>query len=242
MRATRWHAGRKEGRRMPTKRKLLPLILLLSPFTALAAVYIEPRLSVMHAAEISNVSDIGTIERPDRNKVIPGIALGCEISPRVRVELRYTSIGSSKFHQIYPTWQLLGGAILPPTYPIAYARKTQLYSFAVPVRVAERGAFTLWLAPIVHLEHTHTTLAGTVFHPLPEVTRPAVFPPVVIDPIREFVPVRFYDKARNSYHAGGELSAHYRLNPHTALTASYTYAPLGQFKAHLFGGGVEIKF
>lgn len=226
---------------MPTKRKLLLLILLLSPLAAQAAVYIEPRLSVMHATEISTVSDIGTIERPDRNKVILGIALGYEISPRFRAEVRYTAIGSSNFHQIYPTWLLLGGAILPPTYTVAYARKTQLYSFAVPVRVVERGAFTLWLAPSVHLEHTRTTLAGTVFQPLP-VPRVAVWPPAVIDPIREFVPIRFYDKAMNGFHAGGELSARFRLNPHTALTASYTYAPLGQFKAHLFGGGVEIKF
>lgn len=32
------------------------------------------------------------------------------------------------------------------------------------------------------------------------------------------------------------------LASRTGLTASYTYAPLGQFKAHLFGAGVEIRF
>lgn len=226
---------------MQSQFKLLPLFLLLS-LAGRSTVYVEPRLSSMHASEISNISSIGTIERPDRHKVVPGIALGYEISPRIRGELRYTAIGSSKFETIYPTWQALAGAILPPTYPVSYARKTQLYSVAVPIRLAGRGAFSLWLTPLLHLERTHSTLGGTVFRPLPEAVRPAVWPPAVIDPIREFVPVRFYDKVSNSFHTGGELSARYRFNPRVALTASYTYAPLDQFKAHLVSSGLEMRF
>ncbi len=232
--APRWHAPGNGASAMLTKTKLLlSLLILVLTGTAHAAFYADLRLSHLTVQGTPEIGDIGVETGSDLPELSATIALGYELSKRANLELRYTHLGDLTVDKIspYPTvFPLKPGEVVPfVTSTYGFKQRTSLLAVALPFQLWGQDKFSLHLTPLLQCERADVELLAGSLPALPNANT---------------VPVGtvFYRRSTTELHAGIELDLGYRLTPRTRLHFNYTYSPLSNFDAHLFGTGLEVKF
>ncbi|MBI2515378.1 MAG: hypothetical protein HYV95_00530 [Opitutae bacterium] len=202
------------------------------PLAARCAVYVEPRASILHLSGTPEVGVLVSKVSFDTPSTAAGLGLGWEISPTVRIEFRYTDIGTVKADvlstQILPP---LTGTQLVALHEYEFSQRSRLWSVALPIRVWARDRLMLHFTPLIHCENTKTNLVRID----PQFGIPENPPPPVIRTVAN-------RSNSTALHPGAELSLAYGVAEHFSLTAYYTYAPLKNLDAHLFGLGLGLSF
>jgi len=213
----------------------LPLLLLsvVLPCAAQAQFYLEPRLAYQHVSGTPNIGDIGKVLESDEPAVAPGIALGYALSPRLRLEVRYVSLGNLVVAKLSPNYQIfpVTGPLLPVLRKYEYAQRTDLFAAALPVQVFSSGRASLRLAPLLQLESADVTLTDII-------DIMSAQPNVLSLPYRTV----YLHRTTTEVHAAAEVSFDYSISDRTTFVLHYTYSPLSNFDAHLFGVGLGVKF
>lgn len=213
---------------MKTTHRLLALSVLLLPLAVRAAVYIEPRVSLLEIAGTPSIGDLGTPIDQDFPRATGSLAVGVELTSRVKLELRYTGMGELRVMKVSPTWQVFPGDVLLPTLrKYEYVQRTDLLAVALPWRAIERNGWSLLLVPMLQAERARVELAD-------------IIDVMSIDFLPQRVP--FHHRNDESVRFAGELSLGYAVNDRITAVLHYTYSPLRNFDAHLFGTGIGIKF
>lgn len=218
---------------MTIKTNLLLLTLLVTPLVGRATFYLEPRVSYLSISGTPNIGDIGRKRSEDISRASPSIAVGYEISPRFNLEFRYTRLGevvinkSSATRSIFPG----GEVILPATRDYKFAQDSDLVGLAMPWRLGAQERLAFFVTPIVQLEVSEIKLTEEVFDATPTSgSGPG--------PRTELI----LKRSKTSFNVAAEFAAHYAISDRISARLSYTFSPLKNFQAHLFGFGVGAKF
>jgi hypothetical protein len=107
-----------------------------------------------------------------------------------------------------------------------YDQSTDLYTVALPVKLVDRGAFSLSVAPLLHLEHSEFVFRNSGVNTL---LLPGPLPII-------------YRDTRTELHLGGELKLAYRFNANVGAHIYYSYSALEAYDAQLFGAGLDFRF
>lgn len=214
---------------MTIKPVLLSLVTSLAATAASAAVYIDVRASKLEVSGTPSIGDVGQkLDQEDLPSSAFTFTVGYEFTPVIGAELRYTSIGDVRISK-----RASSGAIFPGTGPVIqaqtfylYEQSTQLYTFALPFRVIERGGFSASLTPLVHLERSDFTFTNTGVNTL---LLPGPLPII-------------YQDTRTKLHFGGEVQLAYRFNAHVGASVTYSYSAFEAYDAQLIGAGLEFRF
>ncbi len=213
---------------MTIKPVLLSLLTSLAATAASAAVYIDVRASKLEISGTPSIGDVGEkLDQEDLPSSAFTFTVGYEFTPVIGAELRYTSLGDVRISK-----RAASGAIFPGTGPVIqaqtfylYEQSTQLYTFALPFRVVERGGFSASVTPLVHFERSDFTFTNTGVNTL----LPGPLPVI-------------YRDTRTKVHVGGEVKLAYRFNAHVGANVFYSYSALEAYDAQLFGAGLEFRF
>lgn len=213
---------------MTIKPVLLSLVTSLAATAASAAVYIDVRASKLELSGTPSIGDVGQkLDLEDLPSNAFTFTVGYEFTPVIGAELRYTSLGDVRISKLAPS-----GAVFPGTGPVIqaqtfylYEQSTQLYTFALPFRVVERGGFSASVTPLVHLERSDFTFTNTGVNTL----------------LPGPLPIIFRD-TRSKVHVGGEVKLAYRFNANIGASLSYSYSALEAYDAQLIGAGLEFRF
>lgn len=212
---------------------LLSLSLLaLAATTAPAAFYADLRASHLALQDTPDIGDIGAKTGSDLSPLSLTFAVGYELSPRVDLQLRYTHLGNITINKVSPyatVFPLKPGEVSATVVTnYIFKQRTNLFSLALPFQIWEKEKLSLRLTPLLQLETAKVELGfgGTM---LPYVSS---------------VPVGtvFHRRSTTELHAAGEIALGCRLSESARAYLHYTYAPLSNFDAHLFGTGLELKF
>lgn len=209
---------------------LVSFVLTVTNGVARPSFYVEPRVSYLHVPGTPNVGDLGIARSTDIDRAAPSLVLGCELAPRVAVELRYTALGDVAVRKTFPFFTIFPPIPLPFDSSIAIARsyryeqETSVAALALPLQLVSTSKLRAHLTPLLQRADAKIDL----FETSPNVL---VVPPGIIHHRRE-TPVR----------AGGEISAAYTLGARAGVSIHYTYLPLPGFDAHLFGAGLNWRF
>lgn len=216
---------------MPTKTKLLIVLLLLTlAGTGRASFYIDLHLSHLSVQDTPEIGDIGHTLAEDLPETGFSLALGTTLTPRVNAEFRYTHLGDLNITKVSPIWTIFppqGEVVLPAERYYRLNQSSQLFSFALPIKLVEKGRCSLALTPLLHLEHTEIAVHDLY---------------VNANVVTGFAPVPAYESNRTKLHFGTELNFGYRPTPKLKLSLLYSYSLLETYDAHLFGTGLELEF
>jgi hypothetical protein len=130
---------------MTIKPLLFSLLTLGVATAASAGIYVDFRASKLEISGTPSIGDVGEkLDLEDQPSSAFTFTVGYEFTPVIGAELRYTSLGDVRISKRAPS-----GAIFPGTGPVIqaqtfylYEQSTQLYTFALPFRVVERGGPT----------------------------------------------------------------------------------------------------
>lgn len=231
---------------MSIKLRFLLVLLLAAPCLGHAAFYVEPRVSWLNFSGTPNIGDLGWVAQADEPDVAPTLALGYEISPRFRMELRYTSVGTFDYRKFAPSSAIFPGdqISLPYVRPYEYHQRTQLYTVALPIRLFENKQLSLALTPLAVVDDSEIEIADYVYLGLPVTIQTAdagsyIWP-------APFAPgnSRRVLRTENSLHlrAGAELTLRYACTDKLALTAHCNWSSLRTVDLLSYGAGVEFRF
>lgn len=213
---------------MTIKPVLLSVLAVAAATATRAAVYVDVQVSKLEISGTPAIGDRGAKLNDDLPSDALTLAVGYEVSPRIAMEARYTHIGDGRTYKVAPSSSIFppsGGVDLPVMTYYFMDQSTDLYTVALPFKVVDRGAFSVSVAPLLHLEHSkfvftnagvNTLLPG----PLPVIHR----------------------ETRTELHLGGELKLAYRFNANVAAHVSYSYSALEAYDAQLLGAGLEFRF
>jgi hypothetical protein len=195
---------------------------------AVGAFYIEPRVSFLGLSESPKINDVGREISHDKPSVVPGIDFGYELSSRLNLELRFTSLREITVNKLSNSSQILpgDGAFLTvlTTYDLSY--ESHLFTAALPIKLID-DKLSVSITPLLILER-----AEYVLHRPPQ-------------PYESALPGyngRIYARKDSNVGGGAELSASYKLNDHVSASVHYSYSVLDSFEAHLFGAGFVFRF
>lgn len=213
---------------MTIKPVFLSLLTSLAATAASAAVYIDVRAAKLELTGTPEIGDVGVTLSEDRPSTAVTFAVGYELTPRVAAELRYTHLGDAHAYKLAPT-----ATTFPTTDPVAqvqtyyyFDQSSDLYSFALPIKVVDRGAFAVSIAPLLQLERAQFVFTNAGVNTL---LLPGPLPVI-------------YRNTRTKLHLGGELKIAYRFNANVGASLSYGYSALEAYDAHLIGAGLEFRF
>ena len=218
---------------MTIKTNLLLLTLLVTPLVGRATLYLEPRVSYLSISGTPNIGDIGRKVSEDISRASPGIAVGYEISPRLNVEFRYTRLGEMTINKVSSTRSIFPGqeVILPATRNYKFTQDSDLVGLAMPWRLGAKERLAFFVTPIVQIEFSEIKLTEEVFDATPTSgSGPG--------PRTELI----LKRSKSTLNVAAEFAAHYEINERLFARVSYTFSPLKNFQAHLFGFGVGAKF
>lgn len=232
---------------MTIKLRLLSLVLLAAPCLAPAAsFYVEPRVSWLKLSGTPNIGDSGWVYQADEPDVAPTIALGYEISPRVRVELRYTTVGKFNYRKFAPSSAIFPGdqVSLPYVRPYEYSQRTRLYTVALPFRVFEQKRFSVSLTPQLIADDSTVEVADYIYLGLPVTILATdvstyLFPPSFVPGNNRRV-LRHEDGMK--LRAGAELQLRYACTDRFGITAHANWTSLRTVDLFTYGAGVEFRF
>jgi len=213
---------------MTIKPVLLSLLASVAATAASASVYVDVSVAKLEISGTPSIGDLGKKLDADLPSSAFTFTVGYEFTPVIGAELRYTSIGDVRLSKVAPT-----GAVFPTSGPVIQAQtfylfeqSTQLYTFALPFRVVERGGFSASVTPLVHLERSDFTFTNTGVNTL---LLPGPLPVI-------------YRDTRSQLRFGGEVKFAYRFNTNVAASLSYSYSALEAYDAQLIGAGLEFRF
>ncbi|MBA4137668.1 MAG: hypothetical protein C0518_10165 [Opitutus sp.] len=207
-------------------------LLVILPVATRAAVYIEPRLSLAEFSGTPSIGDFGVPLESASPRLGGSLAVGTHLTSRVRIELRFTTMGEISVLKESPNWHVIPGeVILPAVRPYEFRQQTQLLSLALPLQLLAHRGWTLCLVPILQAERSRVELIDQLF-PLP-----AGYQPLILR--RDEL---IHRETREEVAASAEIELGYQLNERVIAIVHYTYAPLATVNAHLFGAGVGVKF
>jgi hypothetical protein len=219
---------------IPMKNKLILLSLaLLLPCSAGAAIYVEPRMSFLDIKGTPSIGDIGQVTRSDTPEVAPGIGVGYELASRVKLELRFTYLGTIELRKFSPIYSIFppgpADAVLTVIRPYEYKETSRLFSLAVPVTVVKTGRVSLALTPLLHAHDSNIELVDLF---------------TVLENGLSVVPGRHVIRRENDavIRPGGELAFDFAFDRHLTFSLHYSYSELKTFNAHLVGGGLRWRF
>lgn len=231
---------------MPIKQRLLLLSLLLAPCLAHAAFYLEPRVSWLKFSGTPNIGDRGWVARSDEPEVVPTLAVGYELSPRLRLELRYTPLGDFTSYRFAPSAAIFPGdeVSLPYVRPYEYRQRTDLYTVALPIRMLDHKRLAVSVTPLLIADDSDVEVADYVYYNLPVILDRAdagafIWPGPTVPATNRRV-LRHSDKV--NLRLGGELALRYSCTDKLALTAHCNWSNLRTADLLAFGGGVEFRF
>lgn len=192
---------------------------------ATSAVYLDVRAAKLAVSGTPSIGDDGQKISDDLPSNAFTIAVGYEINSRLSLEARFTHFGDIRIRKAVP---LVPADIEfpPPALFYTYRQSTELYTLALPIQAFKRGAFSVSVSPLAHLEHSQYTIADA-----------GVNMPVPTGPSAVLV-----HRTRQSLRAGGEVKAAYRINQNLTADVSYSYSNLQAFGAHLIGAGLSYHF
>lgn len=213
---------------MTIKPVLLSVLAVAAATATSAAVYVDAQVSKLEISGTPAIGDRGAKLNDDLPSSAFTFAVGYEISPRLALEARYTHIGDGRTYKVAPSSSIFppsGGVDLPVMTYYFMDQATDLYTVALPFKVVDRGAFSVSVAPLLHLEHstfvfTNAGVNALLPGPLPVIHR----------------------ETRNELHLGGELKFAYRFNANVGASVTYSYSALEAYDAHLIGAGLEFHF
>lgn len=211
--------------------KLKPLVLFLLASTAAvaacAAVYIDVHIGKPELSGTPEIGDVGTMLAEDLPSTALTLAVGCEITPRAALEVRFSDFDDLTVYKVAPS-----GALFPTPDPVTQAvtyyyfnQSTTLFTLALPFKLVDRRPFTLSVAPLLHVERSKFAFTNASVNTL----------------LPGPLPVLFLDR-RAELHAGGELKLGCRLTPHFGASLSYSLSALEAYDLHLFGAGLGWRF
>lgn len=231
---------------MRIKQHLLLLSLLLAPCLAHAAFYVEPRISWLNFTGTPNIGDRGWVARSDEPDNAPTLALGCELSPRVRLELRYTSLGDFTSYRFAPSAAIFPGdeISLPYVRPYEYRQRTNLYTVALPIRILDQKRLAVSVTPLVIADDSDVEVADYVYYTTPVILDRAdagayIWPGPTVPALNRRV-LRHSDKT--ALRVGGELALRYACTDKVALTAHCNWSNLRTGDLLSYGAGLEFRF
>lgn len=202
--------------------------------TAQAAVYVDARVSYLDIAGSPSIGDIGTPLESDLSDRAYSFAVGTTLTPRLRLEARFTDLGNSKITKVSPIWAIMPpipDVYLPAQRYYRYEQSTRLYSLALPVEVWSRQRFSLVLTPLIHAEESRIAIDDLYIN---VATIQGLLLPQP--------PLRYLDSTRTRVRLGGEAGFAFRATERVKLTFTYAYANLQAYDAHLFGAGLGWDF
>lgn len=203
---------------------VLALSSVVAPATS-ASVYLDVRAAKLAVSGTPSIGDDGQKISDDLPSNAFTIAFGYTLNARVSLEARFTRIGDIRIRKAVPLVPV-DIEFPSPTLFYSYRQATKLYTLALPVQAFKRGAFSLSVSPLAHLEHSRYTIADAgVDMPVP--TGPSAI---------------LLSRTRQSLRAGGEVSAAYRINQNLTADVSYSYSNLQAYGAHLIGAGLTYRF
>lgn len=214
---------------MTIKPVLLSLLALGAASAASAAIYVDVHASKLEIAGTPAIGDRGAKLSDDLPSSAITFAVGYEISPRIAIEARYTSIGDGRTYKVAPSSSIFppsGGVDLPVLTYYFMDQSTDLYTLAVPLKVVDRGAFSLSVAPLLHVERSEFVFRNAGVNTL---LLPGPLPII-------------HRETRTELRFGGEVKLAYRFNPNVAASLSYSYSALEAYDAQLIGAGLEFRF
>jgi len=231
---------------MSIKLRFLCLLLSAAPCLTHAAFYVEPRVSWLNFSGTPNIGDLGWVAQADEPDIAPTLALGYEISPRIRLELRYTSVGKFDYHKFAPSSAIFPGdqISLPYVRPYEYHQRTQLYTLALPIRLMESKRFAVALTPLAIADDTEVEIADYVYLGLPVTIQTAdvgsYLWPAPFAPGNNRRVLRREDGTH--LRAGAELTLRYTCTEKLAVTAHCNWANLRTTDLLSYGAGLEFRF
>lgn len=231
---------------MTIKSSLFALLVSATATATSAAVYVEPRVSWLDISGTPNIGDRGWTAQADEPDVVPTLVVGYELSPRVCLELRYTSVGTIDHRKFAPSSAIFPGdeVYLPYVRPYEFHQRTQLYTIAVPIRMAEHKRVTVTLTPLIVAEDSEIEVADYVYLDLP-VTIQASDASVSTWPY-PFAPGNNRRVLRREdgikLRAGAEIAVRYAVTPTLAVTAHCSWLNLRSADLFTYGPGLEFRF
>lgn len=199
----------------------------ISATAASAAVYIDVSAAKLEISGTPNIGDVGKKLSDDLPSNAFTLAVGYEFTPRVALEARFTSLGDTHVAKVAPSTAIfpgeVGATVLTYYY---YDQSTDLYTVALPIKLVDRGAFSLSVAPLLHLEHSKFVFRNSGVNTL---LLPGPLPII-------------YRDTRTELRLGGELKLAYRFNENIGAHVYYSYSALEAYDAHLVGAGLDFRF
>jgi hypothetical protein len=213
---------------MKLKTFALSLLVSTAAIAASAAVYIDVRVGKLELSDTPEIGDVGAVLGEDLPSTAFTLAVGYEITPRAALEARFSDLGDFTVYKVAPS-----GGLFPTPGPVPLAvtyyffeQSTTLFSLALPIKLVDRGPFTLSVAPLLHLERSKFVFTNAGVNTL-----------LLPGPL----PVLYRD-TRTEFHAGGEMKLGYRFTPHIGASLSYSLSALEAYDAHLIGAGFDWRF
>lgn len=192
-----------------------------------AAVYIDVSEAKLEISGTPSIGDIGKELDDDLPSSAFTLAIGYELTPRIALEARYTDLGDARVSKVAPT-----SSTFPTDDPTAqvltyysFDQSSELYTLALPIKLVDRGALSVSVAPLLHLERAKFVFTNTGVNTL----LPGPLPVI-------------YRDTRTELHLGGELKLAYRFNANVGAHVYYSYSALEAYDAHLIGAGLDFRF
>lgn len=213
--------------------KLLFLLLLALPLSGRSAFYIEPRVSAFILGGEASIGDLGTTVHEDLPSAAFGLIMGCELSPKVSLEVRFAHLDDVVVTKVSSNWAIFPGeeVLLPAVRKYEYSQSTKIFSAALPIRVLHQGRFTLQVTPLLQYEDSDVTLTDII----------EIMPAL---PNQNTLPQRWPILSRHDtgIHLGAEVSVNYEFTSSAEVRVHYNYSPVSNLDAHFLGAGLVCRF
>lgn len=232
---------------MSIKHRLLLILLSAAPCLVHAAsFYVEPRVSWLKFSGTPNIGDRGWSIQADEPDVAPTLAVGYELTPHVRLELRATNIGTLNHRKLAPSSAIFPGdeVSLPYVRPYEFHQSTKLYTLAVPLRLAEHKRLAVSLTPLLVAEDSVIEVADYIYLGNPVLIQASsassfVWPTPLVPGNNRRV-LRREDGL--ALRAGAEIALRYAINDQFGVTAHCNWMSLRSANTLSYGAGVELRF
>jgi hypothetical protein len=194
---------------------------------ASAAVYVDVTAAKLEISGTPNIGDLGKKLDDDLPSSAVTFAIGYEITSRIALEARFTDLGDTHVSKLAGSAALFPGQVGATVLTYYYFdQSSELYTLALPIKLVDRGALSLSVAPLLHVERAKFVFTNSGVNTL---LLPGPLPVI-------------YRDTRTEFHLGGEVKLAYRFSDHVGVHASYSFNDLEAYDAHLIGAGLDFRF